>query len=431
MSPPVYSLPNEMLLMVSRSLNTIDLFNLSLSAKMFAPIVQDVLYESITILKTRDKVPFSKVLDALIAQPGLRSKVKSIHIKRQSCQHIESSAGRNFKDQIKDVWEELGHNSEGYEQWAARAAPLDAKTYASVILSLLPNVVKLDIASLLHFYNGSKRFYGSVPFPAHHLSGTAWPVAPQIACLSKLRDLTLAWPSHQFLSLGFPQVTDLTILYITYDTFRYRNTQYHLPSLKNLTIEVPITYIYTPKRESKISFQQLLDTLNNPALDRLTVKVEYPRFCCHSFSFQHLTDNVIYAANINISELCIHTHKIRRLKGYIYQYESFTSKIHFPNLRRLSLDFSALFGNTSTTVKNVTKILPRKIQQIHISKPDKDVLVWLNMLEVAKDEYPVLETLVLKGGMETPEWTPARRLVLQKKVKDFEKLGIRIRILKG
>jgi hypothetical protein len=174
--------------MVSRSLNTIGLFNLSLSAKMFAPIVQDVLYQSLTILKTRDKVPFSEVLDALIAQPGLRSKIKSLRIKRQSCQHTGSCAGRSFKD----VWDELGYNSKGCEQWAARAAPLDAKTYASVILSLLPNIVKLDIASLLNFYNGSKRFYGSVPSPAHHLSGTAWSVAPQTACLSKLRELTLA-----------------------------------------------------------------------------------------------------------------------------------------------------------------------------------------------------------------------------------------------
>jgi hypothetical protein len=90
-----------------------------------------------------------------------------------------------------------------------------------------------------------------------------------------------------------------------------------------------------------------------------------------------------------------------------------------------------LFGNTSTKAKNLTKIAPRKIQQIHISNPDKDVLVWLNMLEVARDEYPGLGTLGLKGGMKTPKWTPARRLMLQKKVKDFEKLGIRIRILRG
>ena len=162
MPPPIYSLPNEVLLMISQNLKNADLVSLSLSAKTFSPMAQHTLYESMKITKALNKVshrarivnhgrnrvyweieravwsgrlrrllyisyekrlikivhsriewytwhkaPFLQVLKTLLAQPGLWSKVKSVSF---NCQSTGSEKCSTISHDLNDGIEEAGNN---------------------------------------------------------------------------------------------------------------------------------------------------------------------------------------------------------------------------------------------------------------------------------------------------------------------------------
>lgn len=159
-----------------------------------------------------DKAPFSQVLKILLAQPELRSKVKSVSFNCRSTRYYKHSAvACDLSDDIEEAWGQLDYsnnnnNNNDYKRWALRLINCE-QGYAGVVLSLLPNVVKLDIA-----YNNLQY----LNFSAHELClfSTLRGIAPQIAGLSKVQELTLAYKSLGFLSWGFSKVTNLTIRWI-------------------------------------------------------------------------------------------------------------------------------------------------------------------------------------------------------------------------
>jgi hypothetical protein len=436
MPPPVFSLPNEMLLMVSQNLKNNDLISLSLSAKRFTPIAQHALYESMTIIRTVDKAPFSQVLKTLLAQPKLRSIVKSVSFNLQfTGSYKRSSTGYDLSGDIEEACGQLDYNSDDYKRWALRLVDCSEQRCAGVILSLLPNVVKLDIANrnLKHMDLTSAVESRFPPLPQMWLFGARQPMTPQIAGLSKLQELTLAFKSLGFLSWNFLGATDLIIRgFDVHDipSVRWnRNAPYHLANLKSLTIEVPAHLGYkTSIGQLKPLLQTLFDILRIPTLGRFTVKIYRRRYSPHFlFDFQTLI-NIVHTAYSSISDLRIHD-DVRVIK-WPDSNHGLTSAIDFLNLRHLSISFSA-FGPNYTKFKHVPEVIPRSIQHIELLNPSKDVIFWLNMLEIARNEYPDLETVTLVSGIDTPDYKSTYRWILQKKMTDFEKLGIRIRVVKG
>jgi hypothetical protein len=424
-----------MLLMVSQNLKSADLISLSVSTKRFAPIAQHILYKSMTITRTADDSPFSQVLKTLLAQPELRSKVKSVSLNcRSTGKYNRSAAGCDLRDKIEEAWGQLDCNSDDYKQWALRLIDCCEQGYAGVVLSLLPNVVKLDIANDdLQYMSLLQNIQSRVPScPELVLFGALQPMAPRIAGLSKLQELTLAFKSLGFLSWGFSRLIDLTIRWINENDIANvcgnENAPYHLQNLKSLTIEVPSHLDYSGLTgQWKSLLQKLFDTLKIPSLDRLSVKIYSGQYShCVPFDVQDLM-SVVHTAHSGISNLSIHNHA--RVIDYLDSNHGLIPTKKFLNLRHLSVSFSA-FGPAYAKFKNIPEIIPRSIQHIRLLNPSKDVLFWLNMLEISRKEYPDLKTVSLVSDMDTPDWKPIYRLLLQKQVTNFEKLGIRVGVVR-
>lgn len=388
-----------------------------------------------TITRTVDNAPFSQVLRTLLAQPELRSKVKSVSLNcRSTGKYKRSAAGCDLRDKIEEAWGQLDCSSDDYKQWALRLIDCCEQGYAGVVLSLLPNVVELDIANEdLQYMSLLQNIQSRVPScPELWLFGALQPMAPRIPGLSKLQELTLAFKSLGFLSWGFPRVTDLTIRWINENDIANvcgnENAPYHLPNLKSLTIEVPSHLDYNGLTgQWKTLLQKLFDTLKIPSLEQFVVKIYSGQYShCVPFDIQDLM-SILHTAHSGISDLSIHNDA--RVMEYLDSNHGLLSTNNFLNLRHLSISFSA-FGPAYTKFKNIQEIVPRSIQHIGLLHPSKDVLFWLNMLEISRNEYPDLKTVSLVGGMDTPDWKPIYRLILQKQVKSFEKLGIRVRVVR-
>lgn len=454
MSLGICNLPNEMLLKICRSLKNADLLNLSVSAKKLNPIAQDILYESMCINSYPNKAPYSHVLKTLLSRPELRCKVKSLSINLQSSDSSDSSDGRpaadlNLREDIKAAWFELGYfdanqdnnNRTIYQVWALRLFDCKGQVYAGVLLSLLPNLGRLDI---VHHSPGTP-YIGIPSNPAHELFGSIAGINAvasigvghcKIVSRLKLQELTLCFKGISFLNLGFPYLTDLNIRLIgNFNTVGFTNqiVPYHLPNLKNLTIEVFSQVGYAELAHKwRPNLRRLLNLLGNPVLESLVVDIrpsqlgvpaiEVPQ--AGVFDFQLLLD-ILHTACPDFIDLRINLKK--NAAEFALQSRGLTTMINHRNLKRLSVPFAA-FGAAKFKLKYITEIIPTCVQYIHLVGCSKDVLFWVNMLDSARVEYPNLRTVILDGDMEGQEWI---RSALKLKVATFEEIGIRLHLVNG
>ena len=387
-------------------------------------------------------------METLLSRPELQCKVKSLSINLQSSDG-HPAAGLDLREDIKAAWFELGYfdayqdNNNGtiYRIWAARLFGCKEQVYAGVLLSLLPNLVRLDIA---HHSRGTP--YTRIPsYPAHELFGTIAgtnvvagirAVDRKIVSRLKLQELTLCFESISFLDLGFSFLTDLTIRLIgNFNIVGFANqiVPYDLPNLRNLTIEVfsQVGYAESAHRW-RPNLRRLLNLLGNPVLESLVVDVrsshpglsfsEVPQ--AGVFDFQLLLD-ILHTACLDLLDLRIEFEK--NAPEFALQRRGLTTMINHRNLKRLSVPFAA-FGAAKFKFKYITEIIPTCVQYIHLVGCSKDVLFWVNMLDSARAQYPDLRTVVLDGDMEGQGWI---RSALKLKVATFEKVGVRLHLVNG
>jgi hypothetical protein len=408
--PAIYNLPDELLLQTTDYLRAHQsaeqlrhLRQLCLVSKKLLPIAQEQLYAGAILpisCGCHPKVSAAvQLLRTLLDRADLAPKVKALRfsIVRRAIGTLYEEQGfaiEKVREKCFTKLSKLGYDA-GHPWRAALENDLES-AYGGVLLSLLPNLEKLDFAAKDHH-----RGFPTVE-PTSAFFGTSAPPEATVRALAKIQNFVAADLSFlRDMAFANLKVMDLKRIDIgTVLRLNGPNTLRGATQLEDLSLGVSIQFLDEDYlRDMQVCLGDVFAALGCKKLARLDIMLGND-----AYSLGAERD---FRVNYFMSQLDLVSSTLRTLEVDLDPHEDgeewtwFLSQVtkpiesleKFPELRRLKMPQEFLFlDDTGILPGN----LPHTIQRVDVVAPDQDIYAWAIRFTDPAVHLPNFKTLCLQ-----------------------------------
>lgn len=439
--PAIYSLPDELLLQITDSLRARTsaeqlqhLAKLCLVSKKLLPIAQEQLYTA-SILpiscgchpKVSSAVQF---LRTLLDRPDLAPKVKALRfsIVRRRIGKLYSSKGFNLtpiRDKCFAKLGEFGYDSR-HPWWTCLHNDLES-AYGGVLLSILPNLDRLDFAAKDHH-----RGYPTLE-PISAFFGTAIPPRIVVHALARVQSFVAA--DLTFVrDVGFEHLRVLDLKRVDIGTVLRLNgpdTLRGATQLEEMSLGVSVLFLDEEYLvDMQVALGDVFAALGCKNLTRLDIVLGNDGYSLMGVEREFRVDYFMrqlkfVSSNLRILTLDLDPHEASdEWLWFFRQISTPMESCKFPKLERMKIPQGFLFQDEPISGNGIIpSLLPPTLRRIDVVAPDGEIVHWANLL-VSGQRPPNLTTVCLhcREGINVSKAGFSRQVSVV--WKDLEDVGI-------
>ncbi|KAF2251709.1 hypothetical protein BU26DRAFT_516484 [Trematosphaeria pertusa] len=420
--PPLYRLPNELLLHVAEHVDAAevaDLLSLSQVSKRVRPIAEDLLYRCVKLGPPQIDEPAAngmpRLLLTILTRPELAEKMRALQfvtVRKNLCGAYHM-AGLDFEQlRLLSLAKLVALGYKKGHPWHRMVEASIESAYGGLLLAILSNLTTLDVA-VLDCALAWDRLNSASSDPIMALFGTLIPPKVAIGLFQQLVSLAALASHTEFLALDMPNLSQLSLANISPDDllrlngpaslsgapklhsmaisldhemirsgtlpFRYSDLEhmfsaFDCPDLTNLSLRLFSTGIVSAHTEPE--FPYLIKSLNSLAgqLQILDINV-FP-------------DSDTVPARANIFRRAIPIHSIRHFTSLLFFSAPQGALINGPEVHS--------FGDR---MPKMVVFFPASLETLCIRNPTEEVHSWLAQIpKLSGHELPCLEDIVFWSG---------------------------------